>query len=480
MSLILLVIPAIALKLALAALYGRQWRAGGDPMQTLLTLSSRILLVMAALGFAVGLIGVWLLIIPLAFGFVIVGLMVIDRLWLSEHRALLWALSAAAQKGVPLAETARAYSDETQGDTGYRSLALAEALERGEPLGQAVRTARLRMGAAMKLAVRLGERLGMLGPAMKQQLDDSTEVDTTLQNAIGRLCYVLLIISVLSAISTFTLLKIVPVFQRMFEEFGLKLPAVTTLLINFANSTQYLFFGVLGLAAILTVVGVIMGAIFAYDVIDRIWPLPPAGSAGRTLGATLRRIRFGVRVAGAVAAIPLLCLLLWPSPIFLMLIPPLLYFIGWFPRDLPGIWRLFRRYDGALVMRGMSLAVRRGVPIPQALALLEEHYPLKQVARQLSRANDRVKQGQDWCESLRKTGLIGRADAAVLSAAQRAGNLDWALEEMADRALRRQTHWIHMLIQFLFPVVLLLLGGLVFFIVVGLFMPLVSLIQGLA
>ena len=33
------------------------------------------------------------------------------------------------------------------------------------------------------------------------------------------------------------------------------------------------------------------------------------------------------------------------------------------PRDLPVVWRLFRRYDGALVMRGLALAVRRGLPL---------------------------------------------------------------------------------------------------------------------
>src|SRR5262245_26361548 len=101
-----------------------------DPMLMLLSMSSTILLVLAGLGIVVGLMGLWFLIIPLPVAFVIIVLMIFDRTRRSEHRALLWSLSAAAEKGVPLSEAARAYADETLGDTGVRALALAEAIER--------------------------------------------------------------------------------------------------------------------------------------------------------------------------------------------------------------------------------------------------------------------------------------------------------------------------------------------------------------
>jgi type II secretory pathway component PulF len=418
MTLVLLVIPAIALRLAVAALYGRHRRASGDPMQTLLSMSSGILFAMAALGFVVGLFGLWLMIIPFSIAFVIIGFMVFDRVWQSEHRALLWALSAAAQKGVPLSETARAYSDETQGDTGYRSLALAEALERGEPLSQAVRTGRLRMGAAMKLAVRLGERLGMLGPAMRQQLDDSVEIDAALQSAIARFFYLGNLTFMLMNIWTFMMLKIVPVFQKMFEEFGLPLPPVTRLVINLSNWFVH---------------------------------------------------------TGWFLVLPPLAL---SMPVFLLI--GLLYYVGWLPRNIPFWWSLFRRYDGALVMRGLALAVRRGTPLPTAFRLVSDSYPLTIVAGRMRQAAERIEAGQNWCESLRRTRMIGPADVAVLSAAERVGNLDWALEEMADSALRRQTHWIQVAMQFLFPLTLLLLGAIVFLFALGMFTPLISLVQGLA
>ena len=125
------------------------------------------------------------------------------------------------------------------GDTGMRALALAEAIERGEPLAQAVRAARLRMGTAMKLAVRLGERLGLLGPAMQQQLD-ACAADRRRPSATPSAGWFIWrgVTVVMSGVSTFVLLRIVPVFQRMFFEFQIELPAATQLVIDIANWPQ--------------------------------------------------------------------------------------------------------------------------------------------------------------------------------------------------------------------------------------------------
>lgn len=417
LALVLLAIPAIALRLAVRALYGQQRLAAADPMQSLLSLSSTILFIVSALGLLIGLLGGWFMILPVAIASVVLLLMTIDRMRRSEHRALLWSLSAAAEKGVPLAEAARAYSDESLGDTGVRALALAEALERGETLDQAVRSARLWMGTAMKLAVRLGERLGMLGPAMRQQLQDTHLIDTALRNAVARVFYLCAVIYVLVTISTFVMLKIVPVMQKMFDEFGLELPAPTVFVIKLAK--------------------------WLVDV-GWIFVLPPL--------ALLLPILFGLG---------------------------LMHFLGLVPRNIPFWWLLFKRYDGALVMRGLALAVRQRRPLPEAFRLVADSYPLSIVAGRLRRAAERVEAGQNWCESLQRTGLIGPAEAPLLAAAERAGNLDWALEEMADSALRRQTYRLQAVISVLFPMLLVVVALVVFVFVVGMFMPLISLIQGL-
>ena len=417
-NLLLLVPPAAALIVAMRILFGRSRRAAPEPMQVLMSVSSVTMLVMVVLGLLLGTIGPFLIFIPLPLICIVLGLMVWDRTRRSEHRGLIWALASAAGRGIPLPEAARAFADETPSRTGARSLRLAESLERGQPLSTATRSARLRMGTPVRMTVRLAESLGLLGPAMKQQIEESQQIDAALREAIGRFFYLATVVIVMQGVLTFTMLKIVPVFQKMFEEFGLKLPALTNLVINLSN-----------------------------------W--------------------FVLR--GWFLLVPF-------SAIFLpcFFIAATLYYVGWFPRGWPIWWWLFRRYDGAVVMRGLALAVRRGLPMPEALKLVEESYPLPIVSRRLAHVRQGVERGQAWQQCLVQERLISRGDAAVLGAAERVGNLDWALDEMAASGLRRQAHRVQIALQILFPVLLMSVGLVVFIIVCGLFMPLISLIQGLS
>ena len=126
-NLVLLALPGIGLKLAVWAMYSRRETVAGDPMKILLSTAGSLLLAVAAAGGVLGLIGIpsspagfvfyWL---PVIGVLLIALLMALDRYRHGEHRALVWSLAAAAQRGIPLAEAARAYADELLGDTGAR------------------------------------------------------------------------------------------------------------------------------------------------------------------------------------------------------------------------------------------------------------------------------------------------------------------------------------------------------------------------
>jgi type II secretory pathway component PulF len=420
-NLVLLALPGLALKLAVRIMYGSRAYAVADPLKILLSVASTVLIVLAILGATIGLVGLWWTLIPIIIIFGIALLMAFDRHRHGEHRALVWTLASAAERGIPLPEAARAFADEMQDDTGARSLALAQSLEAGQPLSLAVKAARLRLSTPIAVAIRLGESLGMLGPAMRQQLQDASDVDAMIHRVAVRFFYLFLVILSLVGTLTFVSLRIVPVFQRMFEEFGLKLPRMTMVLID------------------------------ASDWFIRIgWLI--------TLPVTLALFLVSV----------------------VILFQALMSIAGWLPRDLPLIWRFFKRYDGAIVMRGLALTVRRGLPLPDGLKLLAATYPIRRIGRQIAIAHARVMQGADWRHSLLVAGIITHTDAAVLAAAERVGNLPWALEEMADSTLRRQLYGMQVAMQLLYPFLVILVGALVGFFVIGLFLPLLSLIQGLS
>jgi type II secretory pathway component PulF len=88
--------------------------------------------------------------------------------------------------------------------------------------------------------------------------------------------------------------------------------------------------------------------------------------------------------------------------------------------------------------------------------------------------------GGDWSASLRRHGLIGKADQAILTAAARAGNLPWAMREVAEGNRRRFAYRTQALLQVFFPAVVVALGIVVLLVAVSVFLPLIGLIQGLA
>jgi type II secretory pathway component PulF len=110
---------------------------------------------------------------------------------------------------------------------------------------------------------------------------------------------------------------------------------------------------------------------------------------------------------------------------------------------------------------------------------LTQHYPTEWVRRRLLAVEKEVGQGADWIESLRYHRLIRPADAEVLSSAAQVGNLDWALLELAETAERRLATRVQLVIQTLFPLVVVMLGMAVFIMAMAYFVPLVALITEL-
>ena len=115
----------------------------------------------------------------------------------------------------------------------------------------------------------------------------------------------------------------------------------------------------------------------------------------------------------------------------------------------------------------------------QALKTLAESYPTIWVRERLAGVYLAAEQGHDWIDALHRFGLIRRTDVALLESARRAGNLPWALRELADSSSRRLQYRLQAFGQVLLTLALLGVGVFIGFIAVAYFYPLVRLIEGL-
>jgi type II secretory pathway component PulF len=155
------------------------------------------------------------------------------------------------------------------------------------------------------------------------------------------------------------------------------------------------------------------------------------------------------------------------------------HYIGFSARKFPLVRRLWWRSDCALILRWLAIAVRQNRSLTDVVQLLAGYFPQPVIRRRLEHTRRRITAGNHWCDSLRMTGLIRRSESGLFKAAERAGNLGWALDEMADSAVRRSAYRLKAWIDFLFPMAVVAVGFVVLFLAIGVLLPVFNLITAL-
>jgi type II secretory pathway component PulF len=398
-----------ALLWAVRLVYGRRRGSSDDLVKRWLLLAGWILL----LGGLLGVISLSGPLFPLAFIILVIAGFSYFKYMAAERRALLWALAMAAEKDIPLAKAARAFADERSVQVGVRMAHLADLLESGVPLPSALALSKNVVPSDALLAARLGEETGQLGVALRMSVDYSDDFELIMRNVMAKYFYLTGLLVVGTGVVSFMMVKIVPVFSKMFEEFELQLPHGTRVVISVSE--------------------------YYYILFPLVYPI-----------------------------------------LLLLLLIGISYFVRWSRYELPWVNRLWRRCDSALVMRALALTVRQQREMGPTVFMLARQYPYPSVGRLLALASKQIDDGVHWCDALRSVGLIKSAEASLLRAAERVGNLAWGLEEMSDSALRRFSFRLRAGLNILFPLIVLACGFVVLFFVIGMFLPLVVLIDGLS
>ena len=419
-SLFVLIWVGGAVLWSLRLAYRSRGAAADDPIRLVLTISGWVLILVGILGTVVQVLlpfGLFgVFMIVLTCGVILaIIIMAVGRFRSAERRGLLWCLAAAAERGIPLEQAVHAFSLERMDELGVRSARLAELLESGMPLSLALSETNMGLPLDVTVGVRVGVETGDLGPALNQVAKYDADSDLLIRSILERCIYLTCVACVVVGLLTFVMWRIVPVFFQMFQEFDIELPPITVAAV--AVSEIFINWGILTFP------------IFA-------------------------ALLFGLVVG-------------------------LFYYVGWIPRDVPFLHRVALRVDSAYVMRVLAFAVQQRRPLPKMIWFLANQYPKWSIRSRLTRAGVAIHNGEHWCDAMRHARLLLASDVAVLKAAERSGNLQWALEEMADSNMRRLAYRLRLGLNVVFPLVLLVFGVLIMFFVVGLFMPLVALIEGL-
>jgi type II secretory pathway component PulF len=264
--------------------------------------------------------------------------------------------------------------------------------------------------------VRVGHETGTLPAAISKAITAHNLFEPVWQTIVPKIGYVCILPSLAVGIVAFIMLKIVPQFEKIFHDFGMRLPGITRAVIYVCIAAGHWWF--------------LVGAAWLFAI----------------------------------------------SLLFYCM----LRYAGWIRWDLPGMAWLTRRRHTAMLLDGVSLAAQQQQPLAKAVMQLAAGYPQRTIARRLWDAYDAIQAGGNELETLYRHGLLGQSDLALLQSALRNGNLAWAAGELADSNRRRMIYRTNAVVQLVFPPIIVAYALAVVSIAAALFVPLVVLIQNLS
>ena len=146
-----------------------------------------------------------------------------------------------------------------------------------------------------------------------------------------------------------------------------------------------------------------------------------------------------------------------------------------------GLFRTFyTRYDSSPIMRHLARMIEKGKTLPDSLLAIANSYHRPTVAESMANVYVETESGGDCWKSLLSRGFLSRRDVALIEAAQRVGNLPWALREIADVREKRYIFRVDTLVQLFRPIPIIAIGLFVGWVCIAMFMPVVKLVNDLS
>jgi protein transport protein HofC len=336
----------------------------------------------------------------------------------NRQDGLVRLLAVAAERGVPLGPAVEACTDQYVGAYLRRVRRLANALEEGATLPEALDRAPGVLSSEAELLARVGWETGNLPGALREDMATRGVMQPVWRGLAARAVYLATVLYVLQAITGLMLWWLVPTFQAILNDFN----------------------------------------------------VVPTPAMRRVFGIAFWFNRDGWEGTFLVVLLVELVLLLTVG----------LSFTVRSRNDVPVVGRLFIPRHRAVVLRSLAWMIEGALPLPRGLAMLAERYPTPWVRRRLQKAALDVEHGTDWLQSLLYHRLLKPGDAALLESARRVGNLPWTLRLTASSGERRFARRFQAVLDLLLPVVILALGSVVVLMAVGYFAPIVKILEVLA
>jgi type II secretory pathway component PulF len=185
----------------------------------------------------------------------------------------------------------------------HRAADLAELLDEGASLPHALRSVRGVAPRDVKVAAVVGEATGRLATSLRRA--DRTRLAGAWLEVMPRLLYPLLLLAFIGGITTFLMIMVMPKMQRIFQDFGQRLPAMTErLLVGWGDFLEYQDVVTVAVPAALLLAVVLLASPTArwyLPVLGRLYRWEIQGLALRMLGTLIEVGRPAPEALGLLA-----------------------------------------------------------------------------------------------------------------------------------------------------------------------------------
>jgi type IV pilus assembly protein PilC len=321
--------------------------------------------------------------------------------------------STMINAGLPLIQCLELLAQQEQNKTFAKVIrSIKEDIEGGSTLSDALKKHPQIYDDLFINLVAAGESGGILDVIL-QRLSNYMEKAMKLKSKVkGAMTYPASVLVISIAVVALLLVKVIPVFQKMFEGFGSALPGPTQFLINISQLAQKYF---------MVAIVAIAVAIFAFR-------------------------RFYKTEKGTL----LIDDLILKAPVF----GPLL-----------------KKVAVARFSRTMSTMMASGVPILEGLAIVSKTAGNKIIENALMRVRKSISEGKTIAEPLMETGIFPPMVVQMIAVGEATGALDTMLSKIADFYDDEVDAAVDAMTALLEPFMMVFLGGVVGGMIIAMYLP---------
>lgn len=331
-------------------------------------------------------------------------------------------LSTLQDAGLPILRSLRILEGQSKpGPLKNSLIGVIEDIESGSTLSEAMSKQPKAFDGLYVNMVKAGEAGGALEVILQRLAEFKERAQSLKRKVQGAMIYPCAVIFVATAIVGFIMYYIIPKFKQIFLGFGTELPGITVMLISMS------------------------------DIVVRYFYLFPAIPIGIWLILKIiRKNKTGEFV------------------------------LDWLALKIPLMGKILSKSIVARTMRTLGTLVASGVPILEGLTIARDTAGNAVFRKAFDNVYAAIREGESIATPLREARIVDDIVVNMIDVGEETGALDNMMYKIADVYDEEVSVLVDGLVSLLEPLMVVVLGFIVGFIVIALFMPLVKLLNDLS